>query len=149
MGAEFLARQQAIITEHVTTADAVITTALIPGRPAPRLVSTAMVRRMRPGAVIVDLAAEEGGNCELTQSGREIVEDGVTIIGEANLAATMPLDASALYAKNVLELLLHVAPEGRLELERDDEITRATLLMHDGAVAHAPTAAGLANMAAS
>jgi NAD(P) transhydrogenase subunit alpha len=145
MDADFLVRQQAIIGEHVTTADAVITTALIPGRPAPRLLPARMVRRMRAGAVVIDLAAEEGGNCELTQVGREVVEAGVTILGEANLAATMPLDASTLYAQNVVELLLHVAPEGRLELERDDEIARATLLMHNGTITHAPTAGRLAS----
>jgi NAD(P) transhydrogenase subunit alpha len=141
MSKEFLEKQQAIIAEHVSSADAVITTAQIPGKPAPRLVTAATVQRMRPGSVIVDLAAEQGGNCELTEPGREVIKHRVLIMGQINLPATMPYDASTLYARNVLELVLHVAQGGKLNLDLADEITKGTLLTHDGKVLHAPTAA--------
>ena len=100
-----------------------ITTALIPGRPAPKLIPASAVRGMRPGSVIVDLAAEAGGNCELTEPGEEVVREGVTIVGPTNLAATMPYHASQLYARNVTALLQHLAPDGELVLDFDDEIT--------------------------
>jgi NAD(P) transhydrogenase subunit alpha len=145
MSREFLDRQQAIIAEHVASADVVITTALIPGRPAPRLVTAAMVQRMRPGSVIVDLAAEQGGNCELTEPGREVLKHRVLIQGQLNLPASMPFDASTLYARNVLELVLHVTKQGKPHLELDDEITKGTLLTHEGRVIHGPTAALLAS----
>ena len=141
MSKEFLEKQQAIIAEHVSSADAVITTAQIPGKPAPRLVTAATVQRMRPGSVIVDLAAEQGGNCELTEPGKEVVKHRVLIMGQLNLPASMPFDASTLYARNVLELVLHVVKEGKLNLDLEDEITKGTLLTHDGKVVHAPTAA--------
>jgi NAD(P) transhydrogenase subunit alpha len=141
MGQAFLERQQAIIAEHIATADAVITTALIPGKPAPRLVTAAMVQRMRPGSVIVDLAAEQGGNCELTDPGREVVKHHISIDGQLNLPASMPEGASLLYARNVLELVLHLVKDGKLRLDLDDEITAGTLLTHAGRVIHAPTAA--------
>jgi NAD(P) transhydrogenase subunit alpha len=141
MSKEFLERQQAIIAEHVSSADAVITTALIPGKPAPRLITAATVQRMRPGSIIVDLAAEQGGNCELTDPGKEVVKHRVLIMGQLNLPATMPADASTLYARNVLELVLHVVKDSKLNVELDDEITKGTLLTHDGKVLHGPTAA--------
>jgi NAD(P) transhydrogenase subunit alpha len=141
MSKEFLEKQQAIISEHVGSADAVITTAQIPGKPAPRLVTAAMVQRMRPGSVIVDLAAEQGGNCELTEPGKEVLKHRVLIMGQLNLPASMPLDASTLYARNVLELVLHVTKGGKLNLDLEDEITKGTLLTHDGKIVHAPTAA--------
>jgi NAD(P) transhydrogenase subunit alpha len=141
MSKEFLERQQAIIAEHVASADAVITTAQIPGKPAPRLVTAATVQKMRPGSVIIDLAAEQGGNCELTEPGREVIKHRVLIMGQLNLPATMPFDASTLYARNVLELVLHVAKGGTLNLDLEDEITKGTLLTHAGKVVHAPTAA--------
>ena len=100
-----------------------ITTALIPGRPAPRLIPADAVRKMRPGSVIVDLAAETGGNCELTKPGEETDEGGVTIVGLTNLASLMAADASRLYARNVMALLQHLAPGGELALDFDDEIT--------------------------
>ena len=140
MSAEFLAKQRAIITEHVRTADAVITTALIPGRPAPRLVTAEMVQGMKPGSVVVDLAAEQGGNCELTEPGKEVVKHGVQIVGLLNLPASMPVDASVLYARNVVTLVAHLTKKGALNLELEDEITKGTLLTHDGKVVHAPTA---------
>ena len=140
MSKDFLARQQAIIKEHITTADVVITTALIPGKPAPRLVTAGMVQSMRPGSVIVDLAAEQGGNCELTEADHEVSKHGVTILGHTNLPSTMPLDASTLYARNVLELALLVFKGGKLNLDLNDEIIKGVLLTHDGQITHGPTA---------
>ncbi len=121
--AEQQACQQAALEERLADMDVVVTTALIPGRPAPRLIPASAVAAMRPGSVIVDLAAETGGNCELTSPGEEVVREGVTIAGPTNLAATMPYHASQLYARNVTALLQHLAPNGELELDFDDEIT--------------------------
>jgi len=118
------AQQQAALEERLAEMDVVVTTAQIPGRPAPRLIPAAAVAAMRRGSVIVDLAAESGGNCELTVPGEEVVRDGVTIVGAVNLAATMPYHASQLYARNVVSLLQHLAPNGEPELDWDDEITR-------------------------
>jgi NAD(P) transhydrogenase subunit alpha len=103
--------------------DVVITTALVPGRPAPLLIPAAALARMRPGSVIIDLAAEAGGNCELTEPGSEVEHDGITIVGLTDLPARMPYHASQLYARNVSALLLHLAPEGELVLDFEDEIT--------------------------
>jgi len=116
-------RQQEALAERIPDYDVVITTALIPGRPAPKLIPAAAVKRMRPGSVIVDLAAEAGGNAEPTQPGEVVERDGVTLVGLTNLASTMPFHASQLYARNVSALLQHLAPEGRLALDWDDEIT--------------------------
>jgi NAD(P) transhydrogenase subunit alpha len=116
-------QQQAALQERVPDFDVVITTALIPGRPAPRLISASAVANMRPGSCIVDLAAEAGGNCELTQPGIETVREGVTIVGFTNLPSQMAFHASQLYARNVVSLLQHLAPGGELELDFDDEIT--------------------------
>jgi NAD(P) transhydrogenase subunit alpha len=117
------AQQQAALEQRLPDYDAVITTAAIPGRPAPKLIPASAVRAMRPGSVIVDLAAETGGNCELTEPGETVVREGVTIVGPLNLASAMPYDASRLYARNVQALLDHLAPEGALVLDFDDEIT--------------------------
>ena len=116
-------QQQAALEERLPEFDVVITTAAVPGRPAPKLIPEAAVRAMRAGSVIVDLAAETGGNCELTKPGEETVESGVTIVGLLNLPSTMPTHASQLYARNVMALLQHLAPEGELKLDWDDEIT--------------------------
>jgi NAD(P) transhydrogenase subunit alpha len=116
-------RQQDVLTERIPAFDAVITTALVPGRPAPKLIPASAVRGMRQGSVIVDLAAEAGGNCELTEPGQEVEREGVTIVGPTNLAATLPYHASQLYARNVTAVLQHLAPDGRLVLDFDDEIT--------------------------
>jgi H+-translocating NAD(P) transhydrogenase subunit alpha len=116
-------RQQETLEERIPEYDAVITTALIPGRAAPRLIPAGAVAKMKPGSVIVDLAAEAGGNCELTQPGEIAEREGVTIVGLTNLPATMPFHASQLYARNVSALLQHLAPEGTLALDWDDEIT--------------------------
>ena len=116
-------RQQEELEARLPEFDVVITTALIPGRAAPRLIPASAVAAMRPGSVIVDLAAEAGGNCELTEPGEEVVREGVTIVGPTNLPSSMPLHASQLYARNVSALLQHLAPEGELVLDVEDEIT--------------------------
>jgi H+-translocating NAD(P) transhydrogenase subunit alpha len=145
MGEDFLRRQREIVQRHLAQADAVITTALVPGRPAPRLVTAEMVRAMRPGAIVVDLAVEQGGNCELSQPDREVVENGVVIVGPSNLAATMPHDASLLFARNVLSLLqLLLDKEGNLVVNTGDEVVAGSLLTHAGQVVHKPTAELLA-----
>jgi NAD(P) transhydrogenase subunit alpha len=120
------AQQQAALEERIADMDVVITTALVPGRPAPRLIPASAVARMRPGSVIVDLAAEAGGNCELTEPDEEVEREGVTIVGLTNLAAMMPYHASQLYARNVTSLLQHLAPAGELVLDYSDEITGGT-----------------------
>ena len=119
-------RQQEELERRIPAFDVVITTALVPGRPAPRLIPAAAATAMRPGSVIVDLAAEAGGNCELTVPGDEIERDGVRVLGFANLPSTMAVHASQLYSRNVTALLAHLAPEGELQLDFDDEITGAT-----------------------
>jgi len=145
MGEDFLRRQREIVQRHLSQADAVITTALVPGRPAPRLITADMVHAMRPGAIIVDLAVEQGGNCELSQADREVVENGVTIVGPSNLAATMPHDSSLLFARNVLSLLqLLLDKEGKLAVNTEDEVIAGSLLTHAGQVVHKPTAELLA-----
>jgi proton-translocating NAD(P)+ transhydrogenase subunit alpha len=117
------AEQQAALEQRLPDFDVVITTAAIPGRPAPKLIPAGAVRAMRPGSVIVDLAADTGGNCELTKPGEEVFEGGVSIVGFTNLPSTMPTHASQLYARNVAALLTHLAPEGELKLDFSDEIT--------------------------
>lgn len=139
MSAEYKAEQAELVAKHVTAQDIVITTALIPGRPAPTLITAAMVASMKPGAVIVDLAAERGGNCELTKPGETITTDnGVTIIGTENYAATVPVNASALYARNLLSFieLMIDKKEGKLEINWEDEIIQGTLIAKDGALVH-------------
>jgi len=116
-------QQQEELEARLPEFDVVITTALIPGRPAPRLIPASAVAAMRPGSVVVDLAAEAGGNCELTEPGEEVVREGVTIVGLTNLPSSMPFHASQLYSRNVSALLHHLAPEGELVLDWDDEIT--------------------------
>jgi NAD(P) transhydrogenase subunit alpha len=141
MGEDFLRRQREIVQRHLAAADAVITTALVPGKPAPLLVTAEMVRAMRPGAVLVDLAVEQGGNCELSQPDREVMENGVLILGPSNLPAAMPHDASLLYARNVFALLqILVGEAGKLAPDLNDEIIAGTLLTHAGKVVHPPTA---------
>lgn len=126
--------EQELIAEHVAESDVVITTAAIPGRRAPVLVTEESVRSMRPGSVIVDLAAETGGNCALTRPGETVVADGVTIVGLFNLPSSVPQHASQMYSRNVQALLLHLVGEGRLELDFEDEITRETCVAHEGRV---------------
>jgi H+-translocating NAD(P) transhydrogenase subunit alpha len=116
-------QQQQELAARIPEYDVVITTALVPGRPAPRLIPRGAVEAMRPGSVVVDLAAEAGGNCELTEPGSEVDHGGVTIVGFTNLPSTMPFHASQLYARNVAALLQHLAPQGELVLDSSDEIT--------------------------
>jgi NAD(P) transhydrogenase subunit alpha len=134
VSADVQRRQQLLLADRVAAADIVITTAAVPGRPAPKLVSADMVRGMRPGSVIVDLAAETGGNAELTEPGQVIVKDGVTIDGTLNLPSQMPYHASLLYANNIVNLLKHLAPDGNLALDFDDEITAGAAVTHDGRI---------------
>jgi NAD(P) transhydrogenase subunit alpha len=128
-------QQQAALEERIPDFDAVITTALVPGRAAPRLIPAGAVAKMRPGSVIVDLAAETGGNCELTEPGDVVEREGVTIVGQTNLPSTMPFHASQLYARNVSALVQHLAPEGELALDWDDEITSGACVTRQKAAA--------------
>jgi H+-translocating NAD(P) transhydrogenase subunit alpha len=134
-------REQELLALHVAESDVVITTALVPGREAPILVTEDAVRRMRPGSVVVDLAAEAGGNCALTEPGQTVVREGVTIVGELNLPSTMPLHASQMYSRNVMSFLGLLVREGDLVLDFDDEIVRETCVAHDGRVLKEPVAA--------
>jgi NAD(P) transhydrogenase subunit alpha len=136
-------KEQELVGQHVKDADVVITTALVPGRRAPILVTADMVRAMRPGSVIVDLAAEMGGNCELTEPGQTAVREGVTIHGEVNWPSTVAFHASQLYSRNVSALLAHLAKDGALALDLEDEITKGALITHQGQVVHAATKAAL------
>lgn len=138
--ADFLARQQALIASFVAGSDVVITTAAIPGRRAPLLVTTAMVDAMRAGSLIVDLAAATGGNCELTRLSEEVDHDGVTIVGPADIAATMPTHASALYARNVANLVLLMVKDGELRPDFDDAVIAGCCVSAGGEVRHTPTA---------
>ncbi len=128
--------QRELLAEHIAGSDVVITTALVPGRPAPKLIAADMVAAMRPGSVIVDLAAEAGGNCELTEPGATVVRENVTIVGDRNPAAAMPYDASRLYARNVTELLGVCLHDGRVEIAADDDVIAGCLVCHRGAVVH-------------
>ncbi len=125
LSAEERGRQQEALEARLPDFDVVVTTALVPGRPAPKLIPATAVAAMRPGSVVVDLAAEAGGNCELTVPGEVVEREDVTIVGVTNLPATMPFHASQLYARNVSALLQHLAPAGELRLDFDDEITAA------------------------
>jgi NAD(P) transhydrogenase subunit alpha len=128
------AQQQRELERHIADSDVVITTALVPGRPAPRLIPAEAVVAMRPGSVIVDLAAETGGNCELTEPGETVVREDVTIVGQLNLPAGMPLHASQMYARNISAVLEHLVHDGELTLDLDDEINADAIITHDGRV---------------
>ena len=143
VSAEFLQKQQAVLAAKIAAADVVITTAQVPGRPAPRLVTEAMVKGMRPGSVIVDLAADSGGNCELTENGKEVVKHGVLILGYSDLACSLADDASSLFARNVAALLALLQTKEGFKLDLADEIIAGALLTHDGEIRHARTAEAL------
>ena len=134
LGEEFYVRQREVMTQVVAANDVVITTAAVPGKKAPLLVTEDMVNGMRAGSMVVDLAAERGGNCELTRPGETVVHRGVSIVGPLNLAATVPFHASQMFAKNVTTLLLHLIRDGNLTLKLDDEIDRETAIAHGGEV---------------
>lgn len=136
MSEDYQRRQAALVAEHIKSQDIVITTALIPGRPAPRLISAAMVESMKPGSVIVDLAAERGGNVEVTKPGEVIEHHGVTVIGTLNLAGRLAGNASPLYSKNVLNFLDVIIKDGALKVDWDDEIIKGTALTRDGQIIH-------------
>jgi H+-translocating NAD(P) transhydrogenase subunit alpha len=133
----FYQKQRELLGNTIAQSDVVITAAVIPGKKSPVLVTKEMVQRMALGSVIVDLAAERGGNCELTKPDETVVEHGVTIIGEFNLAAAVPYHASQMYARNVSAFLLHLAKEGKVQLNLSDEIIRETLVTHAGEIVNA------------
>ena len=138
MSAEYQAKQAELTAKHIAIQDIVITTALIPGRPAPRLISRAMVESMKPGSVIIDMAAERGGNCELAKFGETVEHNGVRIMGPANLAGEVAVNASSLYAKNLLNFLDPLIEKGAdaLKIYWDDEIIKGTLVTRDGMIVH-------------
>jgi len=136
-GEEFYRKQRDLLGDAVAANDVVVTAAVIPGKKAPILVTKEMVARMLPGSVIVDLAAERGGNCELTRAGENVVEHGVTIIGQSNLASTVPYHASQMYARNLSAFLLNMVKDGKLQFNEADEIHRETLLTRNGEIVNA------------
>jgi NAD(P) transhydrogenase subunit alpha len=133
---EFLKKQQALIAKHAALADIIITTALIPGKKAPMLITEDMVKSMRMGSVIVDMAVEQGGNCALSELDKTVVKHGVTIIGESNLPSLLPMNASQLYAKNIATFLLHLADSNGFKWEMEEEITKGSLIVHHGKKVH-------------
>jgi NAD(P) transhydrogenase subunit alpha len=136
VSAAYLQKQQELIKSRITEADLVITTALVMGKKAPVLVTEEMVRSMKPGAVIVDMAVESGGNCALSELNKTVVKHHVTIIGESNLPALLPVNASELYARNISTLLLHLATKDGFKWELDEEITKGSLITHQGQLVH-------------
>jgi NAD(P) transhydrogenase subunit alpha len=138
MSAEYRAKQAALVAEHLKMQDIVITTALIPGRKAPVLVSEDMVKTMKPGSVIVDMAVEQGGNCPLSEHGKTVEKHGVRIIGPANLPAGLPTDSSALFARNLLNFITPMVDKETKELKIDpnDEVVKGTLITQDGRIVH-------------
>jgi len=133
---EFLKKQKELIFKHVTDADIVITTALVPGKKAPVLVTEEMVKNMKPGSVILDMAVEFGGNCEVSVIGKTVKKHNVTIIGEPNLPSLVPTHSSDMYAKNILSLVTHIGKEGKVELNLEDEIVQGSLITNNGEVIH-------------
>ncbi len=134
LGEDFYRKQREMMTKVIAGSDVVITTAAIPGKKAPILVTTEMVEGMHPGSVVIDLAAERGGNCDLTKAGETVVHNGVKIIGPVNIPTTVPYHASQMYAKNIATFLLHLVDEGNLKIDTEDEITEGTLITHGGKV---------------
>jgi NAD(P) transhydrogenase subunit alpha len=141
--AEEKARQQEVLDARIAAADAVISTAAVPGRPAPRIISRATVERMRPGSVLVDLAAEQGGNCELTRAGEIVEHQRVKIVGPVNLAAELAYNASEMYARNLFNFLKPALAKGELAIDWNDEVFAQSCLTSGGVVRHEPTAKAL------
>ena len=133
---EFYRKQREMMVRSLAAADVVIPTALVPGQKAPVLITEEMVQAMKPGSVIVDLAAEQGGNCALTEPGQEVVKHGVVIIGPVNLPSTVAFHASQMYARNVTSFLTHLMKEGQVQVDTTDEITRGALVTHQGQIVH-------------
>jgi NAD(P) transhydrogenase subunit alpha len=133
---DFYAKQRAFMAAQAARSDVVIATALVPGRRAPLLLDEAGVRAMKPGSVVVDLAAPNGGNCACTRADEEVVVNGVHVLGPTNLASDVPLDASRMFSRNVVNLVSHLVKEGKLALDREDEITKGTLVTHGGEIVH-------------
>jgi NAD(P) transhydrogenase subunit alpha len=136
MDESFYERQRELMARVVAESDVVVTTAAIPGKPSPRLITEQAVAGMQPGSVIVDLAAERGGNCALSVANQRVVQHGVTILGPTNLPAEVPYHASQMFAKNVVTFLATLVKDGEIQLNLDDEILRETLLTHEGRVVH-------------
>lgn len=144
--AEEKQKQADVLAKHIAAADAVITTAAIPGRPSPKIIPAAVVEKMKPGSVIIDLASEGGGNCELTRPGERIEHQGVVIYGPLNVASMLPVHASEMYAKNLLNFLSPMIKHGELKLDWDDEVIRDSALTHAGEIKHAATRSQVALM---
>src|SRR5579864_8723478 len=136
-------KQQEVLDSRIAAADAVVTTASVPGRPAPKIISRAAVERMRPGSVVVDIAAEQGGNCELTRVGEVVEHQGVKIIGPVNLPGDLAYNASEMYARNLLNFLKPALDKGELKIDWTDEVFAQSCLTHGGEIKHAPTAQAL------
>lgn len=136
LGEDFYRRQRELLLEVVRQNDVVITTAAVPGKKAPVLITAEMVRAMEPGSVVVDIAAERGGNCELTQPGETVIENGVLVMGPLNLASAVPYHASQMYARNIATFLRHLVKDGQLQLDPEDEITRETMVTRGGELVH-------------
>jgi len=135
--------EKQLIYDHAKNSDFIISTALIPGRPAPILITESTVRDMRAGSVIVDIAAESGGNCEMTVPGAEVIRHGVTIHGAIDLASSMPVHASQMYSRNISNLLLHLMRDGQFHLDFDDAITQSCCITYQGSVVYEPMKAQL------
>ncbi len=143
LGEDAQRQQRELIQDHAKDMDFIVCTALIPGRPAPLLVTEDAVKGMKPGSVIIDMAAETGGNCQLTEAGVDTVKHGVHIMGPLNLPSTLPMHASQMYARNISNLLLHLVKDGELALDFEDAITQGCCITHNGEVVHGPTKAAL------
>ena len=137
--AEEKAKQQEVLDSRIAAADAVVTTASVPGRTAPRIISRVAVERMRPGSVVVDIAAEQGGNCDLTRAGEIVDHQGVLIVGALNLPSQLAYNASEMYARNLLNFLKPALDKGELKIDWNDEVFAQSCLTHDGAIKHEPT----------
>mgnify|MGYP003322223147 FL=1 len=143
---DYKIRQREMIKKHIAKSNLVITTALVPGRPAPLLIPTEMVNGMKPGSVIMDLAAENGGNCELTKGGEIINYNGVMIDGTINLPSSMQVHASQLYAKNIFSFVTYLIKEGQLNIDEEDEIISGAMFTHQGKITHKPTLEAINNL---
>ena len=137
--AEEKLKQQEVLDARIAASDALISTASVPGRAAPRIISRSAVERMKPGSVIVDIAAEQGGNCELTRAGETVLHAGVKILGPVNLPATLPFHASEMYSRNLFNLLKPALPAGELAIDWKDEVFAGAVLTHDGQIKHEAT----------